>query len=220
MFPAELINQYPKLYHMAEAHTWPSISQHGLLSTTALLDLFEIDGPARRAIESTRRATLIQIKHPLYGAAVIRDQIPLRENSLTDCLTGMTAQEWYETLNRKVFFWLTRDRLLKLLSAKAYREREHCVIIVDTGRLVHQHLRRVTLSPINSGSTLYKPQARGHTTFLSVKEYPFEERRKSRSVQNAVAELAVDYSVPDIGQLAVRVEHMIGPRLVELVYEE
>lgn len=220
MSPAELIKHYPQLYHMAEAHTWPSIRQHGLLSTTALLDLFEIDGPARHAIESTRRATSIQIEHPLYGTAVIRDQIPLRENALTDCLSGMTPQEWYETLNRRVFFWLTRDRLLKLLSAKAYRDREHCVIIVDTGRLVRRHLRRVTLSPINSGSTLYKPQARGQATFLSVKEYPFEERRKSRSVENAVAELSVHYSVPDIAQVALRVEHMIGPRLVELVYEE
>jgi hypothetical protein len=34
---------------MAEAGSWPSIKRHGLLSTTALLDLFEIPAPDRES---------------------------------------------------------------------------------------------------------------------------------------------------------------------------
>jgi Family of unknown function (DUF7002) len=45
--PEEFANHYPCLYHMAEANIWPSIEKHGLLSTTALLDLFEVNGNRR-----------------------------------------------------------------------------------------------------------------------------------------------------------------------------
>ena len=45
-----LIELYPRLYHMAHAGSWPMIQRHGLLSTTALLDLFEIGGERRFAL--------------------------------------------------------------------------------------------------------------------------------------------------------------------------
>ncbi len=38
----DLITQFPQHYHMAEAGTWEGIRRYGLLSTTALLDAFEI----------------------------------------------------------------------------------------------------------------------------------------------------------------------------------
>ena len=38
-----LISRYPTLYHMAEDGSWESIQRHGLLSTSALLDRFEIE---------------------------------------------------------------------------------------------------------------------------------------------------------------------------------
>jgi hypothetical protein len=46
------------LYHMAEDGSWESIRQIGLLSTSALLDRFEVEGERRYAIESTRRCGL------------------------------------------------------------------------------------------------------------------------------------------------------------------
>jgi len=48
---AELLQDCPTLYHMAERGSWPSIREHGLLSTSALLDLYGKQGAEREAIE-------------------------------------------------------------------------------------------------------------------------------------------------------------------------
>jgi hypothetical protein len=50
IIPKDLIGRSPRLYHMAEADTWDSIREHGLLSTSALLDLFEIKGDVKRIL--------------------------------------------------------------------------------------------------------------------------------------------------------------------------
>ena len=47
---AELIRDCPTLYHMAECGSWPSIRRHGLLSTSALLDLYGVQGAERDVI--------------------------------------------------------------------------------------------------------------------------------------------------------------------------
>ena len=46
--PEYLAQRWPRLYHMAEAGSWESVKRHGLLSTTALLDLFEVSGDRTR----------------------------------------------------------------------------------------------------------------------------------------------------------------------------
>jgi hypothetical protein len=214
----QLIEYYPQLYHMAEDGTWESIRRMGLLSTTALLDLFEINGSKRFAIESQHRPESVEIAHPKYGTATIRDQKPMRESSLEGCLNGMTPQQWYETLNRRVFFWLTPERLSGLLSAKAYRQRKHCVLVIDTEQMVKGHVNKISLSPINSGNTLFRPMPRGVETFQPISKYPFEDRRKLRGVANAIAELAVDYHVPDISRMIIRVETRQGDRVLEQLY--
>ena len=75
----ELVNKYPILYHMAEKNSWNSIKKYGLLSTTALLNLFEVTGNARDVIECQRRPKSVSIHNKKLGTATIRDQIPLRE---------------------------------------------------------------------------------------------------------------------------------------------
>jgi hypothetical protein len=215
---AKLIEYYPRLYHMAESDSWDSIRVNGLRSTTALLDLYEVDTNLRFSIESRRRATSVEISHRLHGKATIRDQIPLREKTLR--LEGMTPQQWYEMLNRKVFFWLTRDRLVRLLLARAYRGRRHTVITVDTARLIESQGDGITLSAINSGSTIYNAPPRGVHTFLPLERYPYDARKKLRGVKGAIAELAVDYNVPDIAGLAVSVEHMEGTSVTEVLHRQ
>lgn len=192
----ELVRQYPILYHLAEVGSWPSIRERGLLSTTALLDLFEYRNPERTAIESRRRAEPVSIAHPLHGTAMIRDQKPLSESALEHCLDGMTPRQWCELLNRMVFFWPTEQRVRDLMGARAYRGRAHAVLAVDTTRLLARYGQRVWLSPINSGSTLYRPAARGRGTFRRPDEHPPERR---------VAEVAVEYAVPDIRDLVLSV---------------
>ncbi len=51
----DLIRTFPRVHHMAHADSWDEIRRHGLLSTTALLDLFEIQEPERARIRSRRR---------------------------------------------------------------------------------------------------------------------------------------------------------------------
>jgi hypothetical protein len=216
---SQIAQYYPILYHMAEEDTWESIKRHGLLSTSALLDLYEMTESNRFVIESQHRFQSITIKHESYGSAVIRDQKPMRETALDDCLVGITPREWYEILNSKVFFWPTQERLFSLLSAKEYKNRTHCVLTIDTAQLLERHADRVKLSPINSGSTLYVAKPRGRNTFLAPVDYPFESRRKLRGVRNAIAELTVEYSVPDIEDLTIKVTNMRGSRTIETLYE-
>lgn len=217
--PEDLAHRYPLLYHMAEAGTWESIRRHGLLSTSGLLDLFEVTGAERERIESQRRPESIIIEHPEHGTAVIRDQKPMREAAIASCLTDVTPRQWYEILNRRVFFWLTRKRLITLLTARAYKAKVHCVLTVDTARLVEKHIDGITLSPINSGSALYNPRPRGSRTFQSPRDYPYAERHKLRGEQDAIAELAVDYAVRDIEDFVVRADHMKGDKVIRKLYE-
>jgi integrase len=92
----------------------------------------------------------------------------------------MTPRQWYELLNRKVFFWVTSERVKGLLQARRYRSETHTVITVDTASLLERYMNEITLSPINSGSTLYNPQPRGRRTFSALSDYPFIDRRKKR----------------------------------------
>lgn len=191
---------------MAEAGSWPSIERHGLLSTTALLDLFEVNGELRFQIESSRRPRSITIEHPEHGTAVIRDNIPLLEKVLERTLVGMSPREWYEALNRKVFFWVAEERLERLRNAGAYARHKHLILTVDTEQLVVRHGERILLSPMNSGAT--HPGARytrGVDTFKNFDEYPWEARAKANA-REPVVELAVDYSVPDIAEYVIERE--------------
>lgn len=218
MTTEELVNHYPYVYHMAETGTWESIKKHGLLSTVALLDLFEVEGAARQTIESERRPESVIITHPKHGQAVIRDQKPMTDSALLKCLKKpVTPQDWYRTLNGNVFFWLSSERLGRLLSARAYRSKQHCVLTLNTGRLISLHHKQITLCPINSGSTIFKPQDRGTGTFLSIADYPFDEWASRRPIRDAVVELVVKYSVPHVLNLVERVDERKGDRIVKTV---
>jgi hypothetical protein len=208
----EFVETYPRVFHMAEAGTWPQIQRHGLLSTTALLDLFEVEGSERLAIESTRRPEMVRIEHPAHGAARIRDNKPLRERELLRCLDGMSPQQWFELLNGKVFFWLSERRLESLLGARAYRDRPHDVLTIDTASLIARHGGTARLASINTGATLY-PNApiRGAHTFMPIDQFDYEQARQRRGRRDAVAELTIEYAVPDIEAVAVAVERRSSP---------
>ncbi|XXV24095.1 hypothetical protein WME87_37790 [Sorangium sp. So ce1389] len=179
--------------------------RHGLLSTSALLDLFGVRGPDRDAIESTHRPESLTITHPLHGTAVIRDQKPMSDKALRRALgDSLSPAEWYRLLNGMVFFWLTEKRLKRLLEAVEYRDKRQTVLTIDTARLLERHRHRVRLSPMNSGNTRPYPHPRGRDTFLPLSEYPFESRRMRR-LEPAV-ELTVEYSVPDIRDVVLHVE--------------
>jgi hypothetical protein len=214
----ELITDFPRLYHMAEGGSWEGISTHGLLSTAAILDLFETPPQQRAKIETCHRPVSVSIKHPKHGLAVIRDQKPMSDSGLNRCLSGSTPAEWYKCLNGKVFLWLSQDRLHRLLKAQLYRQKIHDVLTLDTRTLVEKYSGQILLSPMNSGCTTPFPHPRDSSTFKSISEYPYRERRRTRSKNNALVELTVEYSVPDILSYVIQVNRMKGDRVIERIW--
>lgn len=209
MTEEELILHFPRLWHMAEDGSFDSIKAHGLLSTTALLDLYDKEGEERALLESQRRPDSVTISKKGLPDAIVRDQKPMTESALKKCLpANVTPKEWFEILNDRAFFWLSRERLQGLLGARAYRGRPQTVLTVDTAGLLRSNGARVELSPLNSGATIYNPQPRGRNTFLRIADYPFDERRKTRSVEKSVVELVVRGGVPDIA------DHLIAAHRV------
>jgi hypothetical protein len=203
----KIVELHPVLYHMAEFGTWESIRTHGLLSTSALLDLFGYTGEKRANIEQCRRKTSIPITDHQHGKAVIRDQRPMSDSKLAKCLRGgLTPRDWYRILNGKVFFWLTEARLLTLM--KAYADSEHLVLEVDTRELLRRCEVRVMLAPMNTGTTKPMAHPRGLATFQPPHRYRFEMNRKRKGgPRKAIVELTVSHSVPKISDFTVRATH-------------
>jgi hypothetical protein len=195
----ELVDTYPRLYHLTHLDNWPLIRQLGLLSTSALLDLFEIDGDERRAVESCNRRDLVPIRSAAHGLAILRDQKPMDDRGLARALTdGITPTEWYRLVNRHVFFWVDRRRVDRLLGARAYRNGRHALLVVRTRDLLDRHSDQVVLSPLNTGATKPMPHPRGRDCFVRPAAYPFAQLVQRRSRRDAVVELAIPTAVPDL----------------------
>jgi hypothetical protein len=216
----ELLGDCPTLYHMAERQSWPAICKHGLLSTTALLDRYGITGAERQLIETRRRPKSIVLKKEGLGSAVVRDQFPMDDKGLLRCLQdGLSPQDWYKLLNGKVFFWLTRTRLLRLLNAGTYRNEEHDVLELEASPLLAAYKDKSWFCPMNSGCTKPFPHPRGKSTFRRIFDYPYEAWRAKRPRGERVVELAVDYAVPDIEKFVKRVVRMKGNSELAVVFE-
>lgn len=195
--PSQLAALYPRLYHMAEADSWASIQQHGLLSTEALVDLFEVDSIRRDQILLRRRNACAVIQHPAHGRAVVRDQKPLSSSKLAASLTDCSFDDWLRILNGRVFFWLSKGRLQTLMCAREYCARDHLVLELDTLRLATDLRENITLAPMNTGNTRPYAHPRGLSTFSRFEDYPFEERLR-RGLYYTVVELAVERGVKNI----------------------
>ena len=215
MTPEQFCAAYPQLYHMAEAGAWPSIRRHGLLSTSALLDLYGVAGEERARIEHTRRPDSVAITHPEYGQTFINDQRPMTDESLRPALIDMTPSEWYAHLNARVFFWVNEARLTRLLHT--YRERDKIVIVLDSAKVLARHATRTMLSPINSGFSRRFPQRRGRATFQPLADYPFEEWVRKRGPRDAVAECTVLGGVPHVEEALVELREAVGTKIESVV---
>lgn len=106
------------------------------------------------------------------------------------------------------------------MKARAYRSQKHCVLTIDTSALVREYADKMKLTALNSGCTKPFAWERGSKTFLSLGEFPYFERRKKSGTANAIAELAIKHSVPNIKDFVVKVEHIIGDQSLETLYEK
>ncbi len=208
----ELVGSYPRLFHMAAAGAWPSIAAHGLLPTRDIVATSTLTDAERTLIVDHQRPRPVTFDHPVLGHVTIRDQSPLHRHILEAVLVDMTVPQWLATLNDRVYFWLHPKRLATLLRSRPNRGSEHDVLTVDTASLVAAHHDRIRLSAINSGATQWPsaPQ-RGPGTFRTIGQYPFAERRQGRTLDQAIAELAVIGGVPDIAAHVVSVQRRRGP---------
>ena len=212
----ELISHCPTLYHMAERGSWESIRERGLMSTSALLDYYNITGYRRENIERSHRPGSVYIKALGLPPAVIRDQGPMSDATLRRALPEhLEPSDWYGLLNSKVFFWLTEERLHKLTNAQLYRSREHDVLEVDSKSLIESYREKIWLCPMNSGCTK-PPNKRNESTFSRIDTYPYKHRRH-RKIGERVVELAVDYAVPDITNYVRRVVVKRGIEVISIV---
>ena len=197
MDPERLAALHPVLYHMADARNWESIQRRGLLSTSALLDELGVTGDARVNVEATHRPNTLALTGA-DGTVFVRDQHPLEPAALAACLEGVSPEAWYRTLNSRVFFWPTQDRLERML--KAYGRSEQAIFEVDTAKLLERYASHIELSHINSGyaSSRYPAARRGPHTFVPLAHYAY-------SAKNKIAEVTVRGAVPDILELTKRV---------------
>ncbi len=184
---------------MAEGGSWESILRHGLLSTSRLLDLFEVAGPEREPIESQRRPAKVDIRHPMHGTATIRDQKPLYEPGLQRSLVDMEVAEWYRMLNGMVFLWPRWDDLSRMANSPEYRGDARLVLTLDTRGLVNAAGERLRLSAINSGYARRNPARRGRWTFAALDDYPSSD----------VKEVAVLGGVDDVARLTVSASELL-----------
>ncbi len=206
----DLLADCQYLYHMAEDGSWPNIESRGLLSTSALLTLYKYTGDERKQYESEHRPCRMSISCEGMEDAWLRDQIPMPPGELKKCLQGgIGPREWYEFINKRIFFWTNSKSLEMFLAAKEYKNRPQTVIKINTKLLLEKYLDLVTLSSINSGSTYYdprkltKPRSRSLTTFQKIEDY------------NApwITELVVENGILDIVDLTVSVERRIAHRI-------
>lgn len=216
----DLAAKYPTLYHMAALGSWPSIQRHGLLSTSALLDLYGVNGAGRQRIEAEHRPDTVLIKTDGRGEASIRDQKPMSDEGLRRALRdGITPTEWYRILNSKVFFWVTEERLGRLLGAGTYKNDWHDVLLLDTASVLRVHEAKVVLAGMNTGCTKPWPHPRGRDTFLPLGQYPFDARVKSHR-EDAVVEFAVEGGVPDAAAHALKVYKARSGKKWQLLWEK
>lgn len=209
MTPVELSNRHPQLFHVTLPGAWESIRARGLLSTSRLLDLFEVYGGERLELERVCRPSAVTIRHPVHGCAVINDQSPMTESALAGCLDGgLTPAHWLALLNRRVFFWSDEKGLARLVGARANRARAIDILVVDTLGLARAHAERIELSPINSGATIRKPARRGPATFTPLLELSYVQWRRKRGRNDRIIEVTVLDGVPDIANYVTEIRRM------------
>ena len=212
----KLVEAYPEIYHMAEADTWASIKQIGLLSTSAALTYHKIQNPNRFQLESSHRPQKVTLNTCGLPDIVLRDQKPMSDSRLITALQGTaTPQQWYEILNSKVFFWAEHHRLEGLLNAKAYRGLEHDVLTIDTQSLLNAYASRTWLCHMNSGNTFPYATARSPAIFQRIPNYP---DKRDGSPLKEVVEIVIDDSVPGISQYVTRVRRMKGSQTLNIIY--
>jgi hypothetical protein len=196
----QLAGKYPLLWHMADPRNLSGILERGMVATSGLLDLLNLDDAERSAHERERRPDDVVFEHDEHGTIVLRDQKPLSMARLTGALTEGSAGDFLAFINGRVFFWPTEERLKTMNAARAYRDRAQVVFVVQTAPVLSAHADRVRLSRINSGATMPYAFKRSIGTFQRPDDYDWSGGKRQ------VAEVTIEGGVPDIWAYVERLE--------------
>jgi hypothetical protein len=202
----ELIARHPLVFHTMSASAWPSVQQHGLLSTQRLIELFGLDAAERDQLLNAPRKQSTILHAPGLPPAVIRDQKPMK--FIAEKIDpGSSLTEYLTAINSRVFFWASPERLDRLRHAKEYRTEDQVVLHVNTHALVERHGSRIELCRLNSGAITQKNHpVRGHRSWLPIADYPYDDYRRRHGSDGALVEVTVLDAVPDILDLTDKIE--------------
>lgn len=212
---SDFIARYPRLFHMAADGSWPSIREHGLLSTRELVDRYAPPPNVRSEILERVRHTSHVLTRAGLPDATVRDQGPLK--FLSACLLpGVGEQDYLDALNARVFFHVNEHDLHRLLRARLYRKHPHDVLTLDTKAFLETH-PAVELAPYNTGS-IHVPNMpkRGPDIFTPLEQYPWEAWRRKRR-KDAVRELTV-VGRADVAASVIKVERWYLGAVVEEIF--
>ncbi len=204
---SELISTYPRVFHSASGLAWPSIKQHGLLSTERLLHLFDVSPERQKELLTQRRSKSVKLAAPGLPSAVIRDQKPMKflEEKIEP---GGYVESFLTAINSRVFFWPIVERLERLRNAKEYRNVEQVILHIDTKMLVERYEFQIELCRFNSGAiTQRNHPLRSRESWVAIGRYPHSEYRRRHGRVGALAEVTVLDAVPDVLELVVDIEH-------------
>lgn len=216
MSPEKLIELYPHIYHMAERGSWPSIREHGLLSSNEVTKCSGAQGEVKDRLRREHRAEKTSVQVPGVGTIVLRDQIPMPPNRIERTLpVGFSASDWYELINERVFFWAEKERLHRLLNARQYRHLEHDVLTIDTASLLSRHATKIQLCHMNSGNTYPAMVPRGPHIFKGIENYEVNSKGLPKK---RVVEITVLRGVVDIAEHVLEVRRMLGSAEIEKIY--
>lgn len=177
----------PKLYHLTHKDNIESIKQtKKIYSTDYIVKKSGIEEP--EVFLKTRRSRLEKVN--FNGSEVyLRDQIPLRPSMIDKAMDGTcTSDEYIFLLNKRVFFWPTKNRLER--HYKTYKDQDPVILIFDTKEVYDLNKERVKFCRLNSGALRAnsylggKPPARGLNTFKTLEDY--------KRTPSTVAEFTVD----------------------------
>jgi hypothetical protein len=210
--------KFPRLYHLAldGTRSSDSITEHGLQSTSALLELFEIEPGAvrvrgdwtarmtgsagflasreerivrREVFEKEFRCNPIELIHPTWGTAIIRDH-KMHRRKLEKALDGkVDVGDWIKLLNGKIFFFVDINACGTLRTA--YSGRSQVMLVLDTRKLLAKYRPSAQLTTINTGATLHKPAKRGQKTFCDFVAFPTDDLKR-------IKEMTINHCVPDV----------------------
>jgi len=209
MTPEELGRLHPKLFHVSAAGAAKSILEHGLFSTECILTRWNVPPEQMQILMSKRRSKPVSLDHPTHGRVTISDNAPLSETKLAKVLDdNLTVGEWLEMLNRRVFFFVSRNQLSKLVESRLNKRAAKDILIFDTSRLVRAYREFVEIVPINSGNTNHNAARRGLATFapLLQTDYAHWRRQRANKTPDVIKEISVRSSIRDISNFLIDVE--------------